>query len=736
MQESGVFSDLGAFFSFGVSLTGDGRAEQVDAGYITSNFFDVLGVKPFMGRNLTPADDIPFNPLTDTTSAPPTSAIVLSYGFWQRRFGGDPGVLGRALQLGGGPAEIVGVMPEDFKLLLPPTVRAETDVDLWGPARLDYENAPRTNVYLHAIGRLAPGVSVFRAQAELDTQAARIREEFSISETAGYYLRIEPLHEDVTRQVRPTVLALLGAVAFVLLIACANVANLLLVRAAARSREMAIRAALGGSRRRLIGQVFVESVVLALVGGTVGVVLAQFGIQALIALQPANLPRLESVSLDPSVLGFALMASLGSALIFGVFPAFGAFGDRLHESLRGRSVAGASSWQRTARNGMVVVEVALSLVLLVGTGLMIRSFVALHRVDPGFESHNVLTFDAPLPFFEYPQASQRASFHTQLLDRLSALPGVAQVGGAFPLPLSGQAFNGRYGTETALEDERNFLQADYRGVMPGYFRAMQTQLIEGRTFTRADYNDSLPNIVIDDVLARKTWPTETATGKRILIRIGGEAEWVNIIGVVKHQRHASLAEEGPETVYFTDRFLGSFGQAWVIRATIDPLALTNAIRREVAALNANVPVDNVRLLDDVMKEARSATRFSLVLISVFGACAITLAAVGLYGVLSYTVRQRTAEIGIRMAFGAQRGSILKLVVGQGLLLTGIGMATGIVMALGLTRLMSTMLVGTASTDPITYVGISLMFGLVALLASLVPAWRATRVDPVIALRQE
>ena len=736
MQESGVFAELGAFFSFGQSLTGDGQAEQVDVGIITSNFLSLLGVSPAVGRGLTRADDTPFNPTSNTGAPPPTTAIILSHGYWQRRFGGASDVIGRSISIGGGPAEIVGVMPPDFELLLPPTVRAETEVDIWAPARLDPENAPRNNVFLTLVGRLAPGVTIEQAQAGLDALAARAREQSSTWETAGYHLRVEPLHEDVTRHVRPTVLALLGAVGFVLLIACANVANLLLVRATARSREMAIRVALGGGRMRLVGQVFAESLILALLGCAFGLGLAHVGIRALVALRPADLPRLETISIDPTVLGFALLASIISAGIFGIAPALGAFNDRVTDELRGRTQSAGGTWQRHARNAMVVMEVALSLVLLVGTGLMVRSFAALTRMDPGFNAENVLTFNVALPFFEYPNAAQRAAFHTQLHERLSALPGVTSVGGAFPLPLGGQAANGRYGTESALEDERNFLQADYRGVMPGYFDAMGTPLIEGRVFTFADYADSLPNVLVDELLARKTWPGESAVGKRILIRLGPEAEWVNVIGVVQHQRHQSLASEGPETVFFTDRFFGSFGQTWVVRTSTDPTSMTHAVRTEVAALNPNVPVDDARLMEDFLVEARSSTRFSLVLITVFSACAVILAVVGLYGVLSFVVRQRTEEIGIRMAFGAPRGKILKLVVGQGMTLTMVGMGIGLLMAVGLTRLMASMLVGTAPTDPVTFVAISLLFGAVALVASLLPALRATQVDPVVALREE
>jgi putative ABC transport system permease protein len=710
----------------------------VQVGFATVDFFDVLGVQPFMGRDFEEADGTPFN-FADPTALPPTGSLILSYGFWQRRFGGDPDVLGTTLQLAGAPAVVVGVLPADFELLLPPTSNVDTDVALWTSARVDFENAPRANVSLIPVGRLAAGVTREQAQGQVDVLATRLREEVPIYESTNFHTRVEPLHADLTAQVRPVVLALLGAVGFVLLIACVNVANLLLVRASARTREISVRAALGGSRGRLVQQMLSESVLLAALGGAVGLLVAQFGIRVLMALEPADLPRIETVSIDGPVLGFTLLASLFAAVLFGTFPALQATNPNLTDALKGRTDSSGGSVQRHSRNAMVVLEVALSLVLLIGAGLMVRSFIQLTRVEPGFNPDGVLTFQVPLPFTAYQTAEKRRAFQDELRLRLAGLPGVESVSGAFPLPLDGRAFGSRYGTEAAESDPTAFKQADYRPVLPGFFRTMQTRLLEGRVFTDAEHADSSSVVVIDEVLARLTWPDESAVGKRLLIRTVASTDpvYVEVIGVVEHQRHGDLTREGKETVYFTSTFQGSFGAVtYIARAGGDPLGLVGAVRAEVRAIDAEVPVARVRLMSDYVGEARAATRFSLVLIGIFGVAALLLASIGLYGVLSYSARQRTSEIGIRMAFGADENQIVRLIVGQGMVLALIGLGIGVVAAVGLTQVMETMLVEVAPTDPLTFAGISLLFAGVASIACYLPARRATRVDPMVTLRDQ
>ena len=733
-----AFESVAGVFSFSQTITGVDEVEQVQAGLVTIDFLSTLGVQPMIGRDFVAEDAIPFNN-NDPNATPPTGAVILSHAYWQSRFGADPEALGRTIEIGGGPAVIVGVMPPGFRLLLPPMANVDTNIDLWTAARIDFVNAPRENVFLIPIALLRPGATIAQAQSQLDVVSIRILEESPTFAAAGARPWATGLHSDLTSEVRPVVWALLGAVGFVLLIACVNVANLLFVRATSRAREISIRAAIGGSRSHLIRQMLVESALLSFVGGALGLAVAKGGITILTALRPTDLPRIETIGIDGTVLGFTVLASIVAAVLFGTLPALQASKPNLTEALHGRSNTGGAAIQRRARSVMVVLEVAMSLVLLIGAGLMVRSFIQLTRVQPGFNAEGVLTFRAPLPFAKYPQVAQRVAFQEELRTRIAGLPGVQSVTGAFPMPLDGRAFNSRYGTEEAESDPSAFGQADYRAVLPGYFEAMQTPLMEGRVFTEADNTDSLPVVIVDEVLARRTWPNESAVGKRLLIRNAAsvDPQWVEVIGVVAHQRAFDLTREGRETVFFTDHYQGAFGAlGWAIRVTGDPLLLVNAIRREVSAIDSDVPVAEALLMDDYVREARAPTRFSLVLIGVFGLVALILASVGLYGVLSYVVRQRAAEIGVRMAFGAGENRILRLVVGQGMTLAMIGLGVGVVAAVGLTRVMSTMLVEVTPTDPVTFGGIAVLFTAVAAVACYLPARRATRVDPMVTLRQE
>jgi putative ABC transport system permease protein len=733
-----AFDDLAAIFTFSLPLTGDGDPVQVNAAQITPTFLSMLGVEPILGRGFVDEDGAP-NPQGTLPGQPGTqpAIVLLSHSLWQQRYGGDPEVVGRSIELAGAAGLVVGVMPPAFDLHLPANAGLAAEPDVWIAARIDYENAPANNVFLIAVGRLADGATIEQLQPQLDRIAADLRADDQVKETAGYGVRAESLHEDLTADVRPVLLALFGAVVFVLLIACANVSNLLLVRAAGRDRELAVRAAMGGSRGRLIRQMLIESGLLALGGAVLGVLLASAGISLLLGLRPENLPRIDEVRIDGMVLGFTMLAAVGAALLFGVLPALQGSRVDLADALKERGSAGANATRRAVRNGVVVVEVALSLVLLIGAGLMVRSFVELANVHPGYDPEGVLTFTATPPFALYPQAVDRSDFSGELARRLEGLPGVERAAVVFPLPLSGTPFNGRYGPEEALTDPEAFRQAAYRSVTPGYFEAMGTHLLEGRGFTEADQADSTAVVVVDRKLAEIMWPGRSAVGERFLVRVvSPEPEWVEVIGVVEHQRAEQLAAEGLEAVYFTDRFSGSFGGTWVLRAGTDPMALVAAIREEVAALDPDVPVAEVSLMQEHVDRAMGPTRFALTLIAIFGLTAMILAAVGLYGVLSYVVRQRTAEIGVRMAFGAEAGNILRLVVKEGLVLAGGGVLLGLLVSLPLTRVMESLLVGVAPTDPLTFAGISMLFVAVAAMACYLPARRATHVDPVSALREE
>jgi putative ABC transport system permease protein len=739
-REQGTqFEAFAGIFTGQSSLTGgDGDPIQVEFAGVTPNFLSVLGMRPAVGRDFVPDDAAPIGQDADPAAAPPT-AVLLSHGLWLRRFGGDSSAVGRTLEVGGNAAEIIGVMPRGFKLLAPPGTGLSSNIDLWFAPRIDFDNWPtRANAVFSVFGRLKPGVTVQQAQSQMDGIAARIREIDQLSETAGYHVRIAPMQQDVTQHVRPLVLALLGAVGFVLLIACANVSNLLLVRASVREREVAIRSALGGDRFRLIRQMLVESGVLALLGGVVGLVLAWGGIQLLLALRPEDLPRLDSVGIDVVVLLFTLAAALGAAVLFGTIPALQASKPDLADSLRDRGHSMSRTGQRLVRNGIVAFEVALSLVLLIGAGLMVRSFIELQRVRPGFDSEGVLTFQVQLPFARYQEAEQRANFARLLTDRIEGLAGVESVGATFPLPLDGVFLAGRYGTEAALTDETAYGQADYRMILPGYFETMGTRLLAGRTFDEADFADSAAVVVIDRRLAALTWPNESPVGKRMLIRVTTtDPQWVEVIGVVEHQRAQTLAADGRETVYFTTRYVGDPGAlVYVVRSSLAPARLTDQIRVLVAEMDPLLPLADVRTMDDYVSEARAPTRFALILIGVFSIIALALAAVGLYGVIAYVVRQRTAEIGVRIAFGAESVTILGLVLRQGLGLTAIGLAIGLVAAFWVTRFMASLLVGVAPADPLTFAAIAALFVPIAAAACLVPARRAARVDPVVALREE
>lgn len=734
-----ALDDLAGVFTFTASLTGDGEPVQINVAGTTTSFFDVLGVQPILGRAFVEEDGLP-QPQGVNPGQPGAlpGIVVLSHHLWQQRYGGDPGVIGRTIEIGGGSNEIVGVLPPGFELYLPPTAQLQPDADVWVSARIDYVNANPNNVFLRPVGRLADGATPEQLQAQVDRIASGLAAENQVKATAGYATRVEPLHADLTAHVRPVLLALFGAVVFVLLIACANVSNLLLVRASGRDRELAVRAAMGGSRSRLVRQMLIESVLLALTGAVLGVALASGGVSLLLGLQPDDLPRMDGVRIDGVVLGFTLVSAVGAAVLFGVLPAMQGSRVDLADALKERGSAGANAARRLMRNGVVIVEVALSMVLLIGAGLMVRSFVELTNVSPGFDAEGVVTFNATAPFGAYPQPGDRASFNVEVQRRLEALPGVDRASLAVGLPLTPAVLAGRYGPEEALTDPEAFGQATYRAVLPGYFETMGTRLLAGRTFSEADNVDSVSVVVVDEKLAGIMWPEESPVGKRFLIRATTpDPQWVEVIGVVEHQRDQDLASEGMETVYFTDRFIGSFGGTWVVRtSTVDPIGLIPAIRREVGQVDADVPVADIELMQTYVDRAMGPTRFALTLIGVFGIVALFLASIGLYGVLSYVVRQRTSEIGVRMAFGAEAGSILKLVVGQGLALAGGGVVIGLLAALPLTGFMESMLVGVPHNDPATFATISAVFVTVAAVACYLPARRATFVDPVKALRDE
>ena len=737
------FSGITGFFSFRISLVNDdGTSDQIRAAFVTPNFFAMLGGAVAPGRDFTEADGVrqapPVRAPGDTTPPPPPppNVAVLGYEFWRRRYGGDRNVIGTLVPVGGGRALVAGIAPPRFELLVPPRFGIERTPDIYIAARPDY-SAPRNGVLFRAIGRMKPGVTFQAARAELQQMNNDFDARFPGRLTSGNEERMEPLHAELVGDVKSAVLALMGGVMFVLLIACANVANLILVRTSRRERELAVRAAIGGSRSRLIRQMLAEALVLAGSGAALGLVLSQGGIDLLLAMGPAHLPRVGDVSIDTQVLAFTVLASLLAVALFGVVPALRASRPDLMFALRasGRS---AGSGGGALRSGVAIAEVTLAFVLLIGSGLMLRSFIAITHVDPGFDSSGVLEFTAQ-KFDRDPNA--RNAWIRLVPQRLSALPGVTAVTAAATLPFDGDglAWTGaRWGTEEAIANPDKYQQGDVYTVIPGYFAAIRTRLIEGRAFTDADNLPNSTSIIIDRTLAQKAFPGQSAVGKRLSVRFRTpEAEFVTVIGVVDHVRNTSLSAPGREAYFVTDGEQG-FGavQRWVVRTSGDAARLAASVRAEMKSIDATVPVTEMKPMDASLDVARAPTRFALVLIGIFAAIAALLSAVGLYGVLSSVVRERTNEIGVRVALGSSKQEIFRLVIGQGMRLSLSGIVLGLAAAFALTRVMRSMLVGVAPTDPATFAAVAALFCAIAGVACWLPARRAALLDPVTALRDE
>jgi predicted permease len=738
-----VFEDLGGVFTFrNVIPLEDGTPEQTRVAVVTTNFFRLLGGRIMVGRDFVDEDGIPQPAAQPQAGQPPPPRLplvaILSYEYFQRRYGANPAALGHPLRAGGPSPIIVGVLAPRFRLYFPPEADEESAPDIWIANRVGYDTANRNSFSIRPVGKLKPGVSVEQAQAAADNVAAEARKNFLIDRTAGYYIHVELMRQHLVAEVRPAILALMGSAIFLLLIACANVANLLLVRASLRERELAVRAALGANRWRLIASLLTEAFLLTAVSTIVGLALAWIGIHQLLLLAPANLPRLDAIRLDSSVLGFTAITCLAATAIFGMLPAWRASKPGVISLLRGSSRNAGLLGGSSLRNAVAMIEVALSFVLLAGAGLMFRSFIELQHIDPGFDPHRLLTFQVDGNRGGGDSPEKRAVFIRQIQDRLAAIPGVERATASDPFPLAGGFSPIRWGTGEALADASKFQATDHEIVLPGYFETMRMPLLAGRFFTDSDNLPGRNVVVIDDVLAKKAFHGLSAVGGRILIRLRTpEAEWVEVIGVVAHQHAVSLAEPGREQVYFTDAFVGSGDvNSWAIRTGNDPTNYGNAVRAAVKEVDPHLLVTEMQPVEALVAHAQAGTRFALVLISVFAIIAGVLAGVGLYGVLATAVRQRTAEIGVRMALGAAPNRIFQLVVGQGLRLSAIGVAAGLIGAFGLTRLLRAMLVGVQPTDPATFCVVAILFLLVAALASWVPARRAAALDPARALREE
>ena len=712
-----------AAFSSGnrFNITGSGIPQQVLGDFVTAEYFSVLGVTPVVGRTFLPNED---------QEASPRLAL-LSYGLWRSRYGSNPNIIGEQIVLNGSNFTIIGVMPRNF---LP-----SSETQLWANLAIKPPNR-RGPYYLTGEARLKPGVTFEQARADLAAIARRIEEQSPLTNSHMTF-RAVPLEEAIVGDVRPALLVLLGAVGFVLLIASANVANLLLARASVRAREVAIRAALGASRSRLTTQLLTEGTLLAVVGGLFGLLLAKLGVKLLIDLGPSNLPRLDEVTIEAHVLVFTCVISLASGILFGLVPAIAGGRTDLNKSLREGGRSGEGQHRSRARGIIVVAEIALSLVLLIGGGLMLKSFYRLQRVNPGVNANNALTMQVSLPRRQYDD-NQTIAFYRQLLEKLQILPGVESAAVGMALPPNLLEVTDYFTVEGQAEtSERNLGMADLVFVSPDYFRALGVPLVAGRYFTSADRAGAPKVVVINQTLARRYWPDENPVGKRI--KTGGAERpknpWMEIVGVVGDVKYSGL-DAAPEMVLYWPAEQEAWSSMYLVLRTSptfgDPTALASGVQNTVWSLDKDLPVAHIRTLDQLLSESVQQPRFRTVLLEVFALIALSLATVGIYGVLAYSVSQRRHEIGIRIALGAQRHEVLSLVVGQGMLLTLIGVIIGLALALAFARFLSTLLYAVHPIDPSIFIISPLVLTCVALLACCIPARRATRVDPMVALRYE
>jgi putative ABC transport system permease protein len=721
-SQNGSLEGLAAFSGTSAALSGTDAPEQITGVLASGDIFRVLKTKPMLGRLLAPEDE----------KAGGAPVAVISHGLWQRRFGSDPNVVGRQIKLDGKEREIVGVTPADFRF------EFVTDAaDFWTPINPQADGfQSRGAIFLELIGRLKPGVSIEQAQADMQGVMGRLQQAYP-NPNAGIGIRLSGAREELVGDLRPTLLVLLGAVGFVLLIACANVANLLLARAAGRGREIAVRVALGASRARIVRQLLTESLLLACAGGLLGLLLAVWGVDLLSSFIPQDVPRFDQTNLDLPVLGFTLGASLLTGILFGLAPAVHSARLDMNDSLKeGGRGATEGRGRNRVHSLLVVTEVALSLVLLIGAGLLVRSFIKLRNTDPGFDPRNTLTASLSLAPVRYAKDEQVNQFYDQLIERVRALPGVEAVGAVAPLPLSGNGMSYSFIiTDRPEPPPGQGLSASARFVTPGYFRAMGIPLRRGRLFTEQDRADAPAVLVVNDAFARRYFSGEEVLGKRLRLGFGRlEGE---IVGVVGDVRGNSLSTPGIPEYYIPQSHAASGDMSLVVRtSTTDPAALTPAVRDVVRQMDKDQPLYEVRTMGALVSRSMARQRFSTTLIGVFAALALALAAVGIFSVMSYSVAQRRHEIGIRMALGAQSRDILRMVLGRGMTLTLVGVGLGLAASYGLTRLMSSLLFGVSATDPLTFGGVAVLLASVALLACYAPARRATKVDPMVALRHE
>jgi len=698
------------------NLTGSGEPERLMVSAVTGNYFDAFKVSPMLGHGFS----------LENEKTGQDQVTVLSYAFWQKHFGGDPEIINKTIILDSKPYQVIGVMPEGLSL--------PQAAELWVPLTFDVdpEMKQRKAHFLRPIGRLKPGVTLLQAQTDTDSIAAHLEEQFPDSNT-GWNLRLLSLREQLVGGTRTTLFILFGAVGLVLLIACANVANLLLVRAAARQKEIALRTALGASRLRIVRQMLTESLLLSLLGGALGALLAVWGVQLLVSLSADTLPPTVNVKIDTTVLLFTLLISIVTGLLFGLAPAFRTVKVNLIDSLKDGARGSEGTLRNRTRSLLVVFESAVAVILLIGAGLLVRSLIALQKVNPGFDANNVLTLRVDLPPKKYLGEGKSANFFQRLETQVASLPGVQNVGLITELPLSGQPNDIPFTVEgrPPVSPDQAY-DADFRRVNQNYFSALRIPLLRGRNFTEQEVRQSDKVTIVSQQLVDIVFPNEDPLGKRLVSAMGNVA--FEIIGVVGDIRHRSLGDQPFPAMYFPT--LNGGRMNLVIRTQGDPLSIVGAVRKEVQALDPDQPIASVKKMSDWVDSSVAEPRYRTTLLGMFAALAMILAATGIYGVMSYSVAQRTHEIGVRMALGARQRDVLKLVVRQGMLLTLVGVVLGLLGAFALTRVMESLLFEVTAKDPFTFATVAALLIAVAFIACFIPARRATKVDPLVALRYE
>ncbi len=724
-DQNEVFDGMFALGGAGPTLTGIDEPEMLSGAAASWDAFDIIGVRPEHGRGFLPEED--------ANNAEPV--VVLGHGLWQRRFGGDPAVVGTAITLDGVPTTVVGIMPEGFAF---PIV---SGADVFLPLGIDATNAcGRGCVTLRAIARMKDGVSLEQAQANMDAVAARLEAEYPAANN-GVGIWLEPVHERIVGPVRAGLWMLLGAVGFVLLIACANVANLMLARASGRHREVAIRVAIGAGSSHIFRQMLTESLLLAAAGGGLGLLVAMWGVDLLILLMPAGAPRLDQVTVDATAFLFALGTAAATGLLFGVVPALRATRPNLNESLKdGSQGAGAGQGGSRLRGALVIAEVALALTLLIGGGLMLRSFVTLINVDPGFDADNVLTQQLFLPPATYADGTAIMGFVDEVIDRSLALPGVVDAGVIYTLPLAGQDEDTGFlieGMAPAPEGERNPVTW-FRPVTPGYPAAMKMRLVRGRWLQDADHTAAPLVVMINEASARRYWTDTEPVGSRVTLGRDDAGEWVwrEVVGIAEDTKHFGLDQGERPAMYIPFHQAPRAFMNLVLRTTGDPMQLARSVQAEVWEIDADLAVTSVASMNDVISGTVAVPRLLMSVLAAFAGAAMILAAIGIYGVMSYGVAQRIPEIGVRMALGAKSTDVLRLVVGRGMALMFAGIVLGLAASLVLSRFLESLLFEVGAHDPLTFVLVPIILTVVALVACYVPALRASRVDPIVALRYE